>query len=30
VLRLIPPLNISDADADKGMEIIEKAISSIK
>lgn len=30
VVRLIPPLNITDEDADKGMEIIEKAIASIK
>ena len=30
VLRLIPPLNMSDEDADKGMSIIEKAINSLK
>ncbi len=27
VIRLIPPLNISDADADKAMEILEKAMT---
>lgn len=30
VIRLIPPLNLSDEDADKGMEIIEKAVASLK
>lgn len=30
VIRLIPPLNVSDEDADKGMEIIEKAVASLK
>jgi 4-aminobutyrate aminotransferase len=30
VLRLIPPLNISDEDADKGMDILERAIASLK
>lgn len=27
VIRLIPPLNISDADADKAMDILEKAMT---
>lgn len=30
VIRLIPPLNISDADVDKGLTILEKAISTLK
>jgi 4-aminobutyrate aminotransferase-like enzyme len=30
VIRLIPPLNISDEDADKGMAILEKVIGNIK
>ncbi|HEY9789129.1 MAG TPA: aminotransferase class III-fold pyridoxal phosphate-dependent enzyme [Candidatus Obscuribacterales bacterium] len=30
VLRLIPPLNMSDEEADKGMTIIEKAVASLK
>jgi 4-aminobutyrate aminotransferase len=30
VLRLIPPLNMSDEEADKGMDILEKAIASVK
>lgn len=30
IIRLIPPLNVSDEDADKGMAIIEKAIASLK
>jgi 4-aminobutyrate aminotransferase len=30
VIRLIPPLNISDADAEKGMDILEKAIANLK
>lgn len=29
VIRLIPPLNMSDEDADKGMAIIEKAVNSL-
>lgn len=29
IIRLIPPLNMSDEDADKGMEIIEKAVKAI-
>jgi 4-aminobutyrate aminotransferase len=29
VIRLIPPLNMTDEDADKGMDIIEKAIKTI-
>jgi 4-aminobutyrate aminotransferase len=29
IIRLIPPLNMSDEDADKGMDILEKAIKSI-
>jgi 4-aminobutyrate aminotransferase-like enzyme len=28
VLRLIPPLTISDADFDHGMDILERAIAS--
>ena len=30
VIRLIPPLNMSEEEADKGMTIIEKAIASLK
>jgi 4-aminobutyrate aminotransferase-like enzyme len=30
ILRLIPPLNMTDEDADKGMDIIEKAVAAIK
>lgn len=30
VIRLIPPLNISEEDANKGLEIIEKAVAAIK
>jgi 4-aminobutyrate aminotransferase len=30
VIRLIPPLNISDEDAEKGMDILEKAIGNLK
>jgi 4-aminobutyrate aminotransferase len=30
VIRLIPPLNISDEDAEKGMDILEKAIANLK
>lgn len=29
VIRLIPPLNMSDEDADKGMDIIEKAVKAV-
>jgi 4-aminobutyrate aminotransferase len=29
VIRLIPPLNMSDADADKGMDILEKVINKL-
>lgn len=29
VIRLIPPLNISDDDADKGMDILEKVIKNL-
>jgi 4-aminobutyrate aminotransferase len=29
IIRLIPPLNITDEDADKGMDIIEKAVKTI-
>ncbi len=30
VIRLIPPLNVSDADLDKGLTILEKAIAGVK
>jgi 4-aminobutyrate aminotransferase len=30
VIRLIPPLNISDEDIEKGLSILEKAIDSVK
>lgn len=30
VIRLIPPLNVSDADLDKGLAILEKAIAGVK
>jgi 4-aminobutyrate aminotransferase-like enzyme len=30
VIRLIPALNISDGDAQKALEIIEKSVSNLK
>lgn len=30
VIRLIPPLNVSDEDVEKGLSILEKAIDSVK
>lgn len=30
VIRLIPPLNVSDADVDKALAILEKAINNVK
>jgi 4-aminobutyrate aminotransferase len=30
VIRLIPPLNVSDADAEKALEILEKSMATLK